>query len=75
MAIPAEPESWGYDKLYEEFDAPLIQQFRREAYGEDISQHSWVTADEIQESIPRLKLSRASRFLDLGWQVGRWPSS
>jgi SAM-dependent methyltransferase len=70
MAIPAEPESWGYDNLYEEFDSPLMQQFRREAYGEDIGQHSWVTADEIQESIPRLKLSRASRFLDLGCGPG-----
>jgi SAM-dependent methyltransferase len=70
MAVPGEHEGWGYDKLYEEFDSPLCQQLRREAYGEDIGQHSWVTAEELQEDIPRLKLSRASRFLDLGCGAG-----
>jgi SAM-dependent methyltransferase len=70
MAIPVEPEGRGYDNLYEEFDSPLGQQLRREAYGEDIGQHSWVTADELQEDISRLKLSRASHFLDLGCGPG-----
>jgi SAM-dependent methyltransferase len=70
MAVPLEPEDQGYDGLYEEFDSPLGQQLRREAYGEDISQHSWVTADELQEDISRLKLSRARHFLDLGCGPG-----
>lgn len=70
MAVPLEPGGRGYDNLYEEFDSPLGQQFRREAYGEDIGQHSWLTADELQEDISRLKLSRASRFLDLGCGPG-----
>jgi SAM-dependent methyltransferase len=70
MTSPIESEGWGYDKLYKEFDSPLMQQLRREAYGEDIGQHSWVTAEELQESIPRLKLSRASRLLDLGCGPG-----
>src|SRR2546430_17276921 len=70
MAIPVEPEGRGYDKLYEEFDSPLWQQLRREAYGEDIGQHSWVTADELQEDISLLKLARASHFLDLGCGPG-----
>jgi SAM-dependent methyltransferase len=70
MAVPGQHEGRGYDKLYEEFDSPLWQQLRREAYGEDIGQHSWVTAEELQEDIPRLKLSRASRFLDLGCGPG-----
>jgi len=70
MAVPVEPEGRGYDKLYEEFDSPLGQQLRREAYGEDIGQHSWVIADELQEDISLLKLSRASHFLDLGCGPG-----
>lgn len=70
MAIPVEPEGRGYDKLYEEFDSPLWQQLRREAYGEDIGQHSWVTADELQEDISLLKLARPSHFLDLGCGPG-----
>jgi SAM-dependent methyltransferase len=70
MTVPAEPDNWGYDSLYEEFDSPLQQRIRCEAYGEDIGQHSWVTAEELQEAIPLLKLSRASRFLDLGCGPG-----
>jgi SAM-dependent methyltransferase len=66
MKSPRQSEGGGYDNLYGEFDSPLMQELRREAYGEDIGQHSWVTAEEFQENIPLLKLSRASRLLDLG---------
>jgi SAM-dependent methyltransferase len=43
-----------------------MRRLRQEAYGRDIGQHSWVTAEELEEDIPRLQLSRASRLLDLG---------
>jgi SAM-dependent methyltransferase len=43
-----------------------MRRLRAEAYGRDIGQHSWVTAEELEQDIPRLALSRASRFLDLG---------
>lgn len=55
-----------YDKLYEHFDSPLMRQLRTEAYGQDIGQHSWVTAEELLADIPKLKLSPDSRLLDLG---------
>jgi len=55
-----------YEALYRKFDAPLMRQIRCEAYGEDIGQHSWVGADEVRADIGRLKLSPASRILDLG---------
>jgi SAM-dependent methyltransferase len=55
-----------YDKLYEHFDSPLMRQLRAEAYGQDIGQHSWVTAEELLVDIPKLKLSPESRLLDLG---------
>ena len=55
-----------YDRLYEHFDSPLMRQLRAEAYGENIGQHSWVTAEELLGKIPKLKLSPESRLLDLG---------
>ncbi len=55
-----------YDKLYEHFDSPLMRQLRAEAYGQDIGQHSWVTAEELLADIPNLKLSPENRLLDLG---------
>jgi cyclopropane fatty-acyl-phospholipid synthase-like methyltransferase len=56
----------GYEALYREFDSPLMRRMRREAYGEDIGQHSWVGADELRHDAGRLGLTPASRLLDLG---------
>lgn len=55
-----------YEAFYREFDSPLMRQIRREAYGEDIGQHSWVRADEVRADIERLVLSPSTRFVDLG---------
>lgn len=66
MSTPADSKAQGYDSFYKEFDSPLMRQLRLEAYGEDIGQHSWVTAEELRKDISRLALSRSSRFLDLG---------
>jgi cyclopropane fatty-acyl-phospholipid synthase-like methyltransferase len=55
-----------YDNLYEHFDSPLMRQLRAEAYGQDIGQHSWVSAEELLADIPKLNLSSESRLLDLG---------
>lgn len=55
-----------YDPLYDTFDSPLMQQLRREAYGEDIGQHSWATADELRSDIKLLSLTASSRLLDIG---------
>ena len=60
----------GYVDVYESFHSPVMRQVREEAYGEDIGQHSWVTVEELAEDISRLKLSPASRLLDLG--CGPW---
>ena len=66
MNDQAESQDRGYDDFYKDFDSPFMQRLRLEAYGTDIGQHSWVTAEELAEDIPRLALSRASRLLDLG---------
>ncbi len=56
----------GYEKQYEVFDSPLSRQIRREAYGEDVGQHSWVTASELNTYIPALGLNADRRLLDIG---------
>jgi SAM-dependent methyltransferase len=59
-----------YDRLYQDFNSPLMQQIRAEAYGKDIGQHSWVSAEELEQHVARLNLSPASRLLDLGCGPG-----
>jgi SAM-dependent methyltransferase len=56
----------GYEASYASFDSPLMRRLRRDAYGEDIGQHSWVAADELRADIHRLELHSTSRLLDLG---------
>ena len=55
-----------YESFYQAFESPLMRQIRREAYGEDIGQHSWTDADELRGDIARLGLSTSSRVIDLG---------
>ena len=61
-----ESTSKPYDALYGEFDSPLMRRFRCEAYGEDIGQHSWVSAAELRADIRRLGLTSSQCCLDLG---------
>jgi cyclopropane fatty-acyl-phospholipid synthase-like methyltransferase len=60
----------GYDAFYAMFDTPLGQRMRREIYGKDIGQHSWVDSQELEHDMGRLQLSSASRLLDLGCGPG-----
>lgn len=66
MTATTEPAAPDYDALYAAFDSPLMRQLREQAYGEDIGQHSWVTADELRADLERLSISASSRLLDLG---------
>jgi SAM-dependent methyltransferase len=58
--------SSNYESLFRAFESPVMRRIRREGYGEDIGQHSWVTADELRADIARLRLTAASRLIDLG---------
>jgi cyclopropane fatty-acyl-phospholipid synthase-like methyltransferase len=60
----------GYRSLYEAFDSDLMRTVREEAYGEDIGQHLWVTAEELRADIRRLGLTSDSSLLDLGCGPG-----
>jgi SAM-dependent methyltransferase len=66
MNSPVESEKRSYQSLYEDFDSPLMRKLRDEAYGEDIGQHSWVTAEDLRRDVSRLKLTANGRLLDLG---------
>jgi SAM-dependent methyltransferase len=66
MSASGQSRADGYESFYREFDSPLMRTLRREAYGEDVGQHSWVGADELRADIARLALGPASRLLDLG---------
>jgi len=66
LTDPGEPRTVGYEASFDGFDSPLMRQIRREAYGEDIGQHSWVGAGELRDDAARLRLSSSSRLLDLG---------
>lgn len=70
MPLPPESRADGYEAFYRDFDTPLMRQVRREAYGEDIGQHSWVSVEELRTDIQRLAVTPASRFLDLGCGPG-----
>ena len=43
-----------YESCYRDFDSPPMRQIRLEAYGEDIGQHSWLSADERRRDAQRL---------------------
>ena len=43
-----------------------MRRVRREAYGEDIGQNSWVSAGELREDAKRLQLHSSSHLLDVG---------
>lgn len=42
------PSIPAYNQTFEDFNAPLMQRFRELAYGEDIGQHSWTSANELR---------------------------
>ena len=66
MADSTELRADKYESFYRDFDSPLMRQLRREAYGDDIGQHSWVSADELRGDAQRLGLTSSRRLLDLG---------
>ena len=54
-----------YDANYGNFHAELFAEIRREAFGEDIGQSGWQTADEQDKFLPPLELSKGKKLLDV----------
>lgn len=60
-----------YDANYGQFSSDLYAAIRREAFGEDIGQNSWLTADEHDLFIDWIAPRAGSRVLDVACGSGR----
>ena len=59
-----------YDANYGNFQMELYEEIRREAFGDDIGQSSWLTSDEQDKFIPWLELSPNKTMLDVACGSG-----
>ena len=59
-----------YDANYGNFQSELYEQVRREAFGEDIGQSSWITAGEQDRFMERLALGPGKAMLDVACGSG-----
>lgn len=64
------PENRHYDANYDRFSTDLYARVRREAFGEDIGQNSWLTADEHDLFIKWLSPGPRARVLDVACGSG-----
>ena len=55
-----------YGTAYGHFAEPALAEVRRETYGDDFGQSSWVTADEYRRFVGLLGLSASDHVLDVG---------
>jgi ubiquinone/menaquinone biosynthesis C-methylase UbiE len=54
-----------YNLTYGHFTHPALAEIRRETFGEDIGQNSWLTAEEYRQFIGWLNLTPASHVLEI----------
>jgi SAM-dependent methyltransferase len=59
-----------YDVNYGNFQSELYSEIRREAFGEDIGQNSWLTADEHDRFLSWLDLAPGRTLLDVACGAG-----
>ncbi len=59
-----------YDANYGNFQTELYGEIRREAFGEDLGQNSWLTSDELDIFISWLNLSQGKTLLDIACGSG-----
>ena len=59
-----------YDTNYGNFQTALYSEIRREAFGEDIGQNSWMTASEQDMFLDWLHLSTGKTLLDIACGSG-----
>jgi len=70
MIQKSAPATRHYDANYGNFQAELYAEIRREAFGEDIGQSSWLTAEEQDGFLPELGLSAGRLLLDIACGSG-----
>jgi SAM-dependent methyltransferase len=54
-----------YDSTYSNFSQQVLEAIRKETYGDDIGQNSWLTTEEFNTFISWLKLSPESHVLEI----------
>jgi len=59
-----------YNANYGNFQSELYAEIRREAFGEDIGQNSWLTTEELDRFLEWLDLSSGRVLLDVGCGAG-----
>src|SRR4249920_1457726 len=64
------PPAGHYNANYGNFQTELYVQIRREAYGEDIGQNSWLTSEELDRFLEWLDLSPGKTLLDVACGAG-----
>src|SRR5450631_2572944 len=64
------PSAGHYNDNYGNFETELYAQIRREAFGEDIGQNSWLTANEQDAFLKWLDLSPGKTLLDVACGAG-----
>jgi ubiquinone/menaquinone biosynthesis C-methylase UbiE len=59
-----------YTASFSRFGEPVLARVRQEAYGEDIGQNSWLTADEYRTYVAWLQVGAGSHVLEVGCGAG-----
>lgn len=54
-----------YDSTYGHFTDPVLDVIRKETFGVDIGQNSWVTVDEYERFLPWLELAAEDHVLEV----------
>lgn len=54
-----------YDGHYGRYSTDVFAEIRRETYGEDLGQSSWMTADELRRFITLLELKKSDSLLEV----------
>ncbi|HTT18176.1 MAG TPA: methyltransferase domain-containing protein [Candidatus Sulfotelmatobacter sp.] len=69
-AVKSRSTAGHYDASYANFESDLYAAIRREAFGEDLGQNSWLTADELLRFVPHLALSKEKKLLGVACGAG-----
>jgi 2-polyprenyl-3-methyl-5-hydroxy-6-metoxy-1,4-benzoquinol methylase len=59
-----------YNPTYGNFADTVLEQIRRETYGEDVGQNSWLTADECRQFLEMLSLTNESQVIEIACGSG-----
>ena len=66
--MKSSPESIFY--TYSKFDRDVLTEIRRETYGEDLNQFSWITAEELRGLLSELRITADAHLLDVACGSG-----